>query len=231
MEIKTKIAVCQCCKTKSEIQYGVDNYRKTMPLSTDYAFYCDFFVYSCPVCGNISFDLSREQDAERYIEKRDTQEFRDIIENAAYDGYETDIVADYLNIIPINDYLAYCYMLEGTEDKELYFRALNRVVDLLDYAIENYRKAIEIEGGEDDKHDFRRLVRVIRKNITTLAEKFVTEFRDYDTDNIFLKLIYAEQLARLKRTEDAFAVVDSIDPDSVSVGLIEYIKSIIKIRR
>lgn len=236
MKIETKIAVCQCCKTNSEINYGIEDYSNEPKDLRNYANFNDFYTYSCPVCGNISFDLSRESDAKLYLAKKDDEIFKDIISNKFCEGYETNIVEDYLNLIPINEYIAYAYMLEGSQDKQIYFRALNRSIQLLEASIVNYKEAISVEGDETDMSNLRKLSRRIRQYARKLSQKFVEEFSNYETDNAFLKLIYAEHLGRLGEKDEtykamAYKVVEEVDNSvEISIPLREYVKAQIKKR-
>ena len=202
MEVKRKIDYCGNCKTYSEHLYGEENYSDELNLD-NYRRYKDLYVYKCSKCGNISVDISNPDDAEIYASLKDSEEFDDILNYTYLDGLDLQIYESHTRTVPANLYEAYALIQKEQGNMEMYFRALNKSIELKEVIIQKYEITLEEDGDDEDAEIMEELSNALYDNIYSCREQLVEDFNNYQTSNSFLFMIYIENLANIDKIDEA----------------------------
>ena len=202
MEVKNKFDYCGNCRTYCEYLFGEENYFSELNLE-NYRKYKDLYVYKCPKCGNISVDLSNETDAEVYSTLKDDEKFNEILDYDYLDGLDLQIYESHTRTVPANLYEAYSLIEKEQGNMEMYFRALNKSIELKEMIIQKYELTLEEDGDEEDEGVLQELSEMLYDNIDECREQLISDFNNYQTGNTFLFLIYVENLAKLGKFNEA----------------------------
>lgn len=203
MEIKNKIDYCGNCKTYSQFHFGTENYN---PLKYDlesYKNYKDIYVYRCPTCGNISVDISNLSDAKIFSEQKNSEKFLDILDYGYLDGLDLELFENHTTSVPANLYEIYAEIQKEQNNFEQYFRAMNKSIELKEMIIQKYAVSVEEDNDSEDYDILNDLSELMYDNIYEKREELCNTFSKLDKPNLFVCLIFIENLAKLGNISEA----------------------------
>lgn len=229
MEVSKKTDYCSSCGTYCEQNTGLETFSPSIFDLENYLGYKDFYVYKCPTCGHISFDLSKKEDGETYKKVKDDEEFKNVFEYEYLDGVDLQIFECHSRSIPANQYDAYAYMKRQSEIDDDFFRALNKSLELKEMMLEKYAFTVEEDGDEEDEEILSELNELMLENMNENRELFVDEFLKYGNKNEFLFLMFIENLAKLGKTTLASENLEWLKQNAnLKSDLIDYITDLIE---
>ena len=173
------------------------------PTLESYLNYKDIFVYTCPKCGMISSDLAANNDHLLYNKVKDSEEFRDVLDYSYLEDTHLLFCETHYKTVPSNIFDAYTFMYKNSLQKEKYLRLLNKSVEQKLLMLERYVMTVEEDQDEEDFENFKELKYFIQTNIEEYRKEFINEYLNFEDKNIFLHLIFIENLMYLNEVEEA----------------------------
>lgn len=229
MEVKHIIDFCISCGKYCEQNIGVENYDLSVLDLKNYSNYKDLYVYECPTCGLVSFNLSRQQDADKFLKIKDTEVYQDIMDYSYLEGLDLQLFECHTKSVPANQYEVYAKMLENTPDTELYLRALNKSIELKEAILNKYTQTVAEDGDSEDEEILEDLRELLLENIDENRKLFLVNFWEFKAENIFLYLMAVENLAKLGDVNQAEKYFELLASDNkFDEDLVNYFKDIIE---
>ncbi len=203
MNILEDEGFCTCCGNFATYSYGDENYSLITKDLSNYNKYKDIYVYRCPNCGFISTDITGIEGV-LYGEVLNSLEFKNTLKYKYLEGLDKELYNNHSSEIPANIYEAYSFVCIEAKDYEKLVRVINKTIELKTIMANRYRKSQDELGGEEDNDDlYDKLDKLIKDSIEINSKQIDFYFSQLDRSNIFLKLIYIENLARLGKKEEA----------------------------
>lgn len=210
MKIMDDEGFCTCCGAYGEYKYGDDDYSLLNKNLSNYKKYKDVFVYECPNCGFISTDITNEEGV-LYGDERNTYEFKQLYNYAYLDGLDKDLYERHSDNIPANLLEAYSQVLIKANDYEKLVRVLNKCIELKLIMARLYRRSQDELGGEEENDDeYDKLDSLLKESIDTNRRQIDFYYNYIPSKNIYVKLIYLENLAFLGKKAEANMLFEQI---------------------
>lgn len=205
MKILKDVGFCTCCGNYSEYTYGDENYSLVEKDLKNYKNYKDVYVYKCPNCGFISTDIGGVEGV-MFGEIRNSLEYKNAIFCEYLQGLQNEhICEDFSKEVPANIYEAYSFICLAEKDYEKYVRTLAKTIELKQVLIRKYQASQDEDSFEDDevKNYYDEVIDLINKSIQINREQIDFYFTQTELKNVFLKLLYIENLINLNKKDEA----------------------------
>lgn len=230
MKIIEDEGFCTCCGRHTEYRAGEENFSLIKKNLESYKNYKDIFVDECPSCGFISTDITNEEGV-LYGGVKDTYEFKQLFSYAYLNGLDEDLYENHSADIPANYYEAYSLVCLAEKDYEKFIRVLNKAIELKIIMARKYRRSQhELGGEEDNDDDYDELDRLIKESIDSNRKQIDYYYSMIENKNVFVKLVYIENLIGLGDMAKAIYEYEMIDKKvKLNGDLKEYFTKALKI--
>ena len=230
MKILEDEGFCTSCGAYGEYKYGDDDYSLLVKNLVNYNKYKDIFIYECPNCGFISTDITNEEGV-LYGGEKNTYEYKQLYNYAYLKGLDKELYERHSDNVPANMYEAYAQVLIKSGDYEKLIRVLFRCIDLKLMMAKMYRHSQDELGGEEENDDeYDELDLLIKESIEINRKQIDYYYGFVTSKNIYLKLIYIENLVALGKRAEASMLFDQICRKiMISKDLKDYMFSVIEI--
>lgn len=214
MKIIQDEGFCTCCGNYSEYNYGDENYSLLAKDLKSYNNYKDIYVYRCPKCGFISTDITGVEGV-MYGVVRNSLEYKNAFNCEYLQGLQNEsICEDLTKVVPANYYEAYSFVCLAEKDYEKYIRTVAKAIELKEVLIRKYKAEQDEDSLEDDeeiKDYYNEVIDLINKSIQTNRQQIDFYFTQTESKNLFLKLMYLENLAKLNKKEEAQTLFNKLN--------------------
>jgi len=229
MKIKHDEGFCTCCGNFSEYNDGDEEHSFVTKDLNNYNKYKDIYVYQCPNCGFISTDITGVEGV-MFGEVRHSLEFKDAINYKYLKGLDTELYNNHSQEVPANLYEAYSFICLAAKDYEKFLRSINKTIELKLVMAKKYRRSQDELGGEEDNDDlYDDLDKLIKESINSNEKQIDYYFTQLETKNIFVKLLYIENLTRINKKQEAKQLFDNlIKNNSFKQDLKQYFYNLFK---
>ena len=229
MKVSKKTDYCSSCGTYSEQNMGLETFNPSIFDLENYLEYKDFYVYKCPKCGHISYDLSKREDSLLFEKYKEDEDYKNIFNYEYLNGVDLEIFECHTRSVPANLYDAYAYIKEEEKVDENYFRSMHKSFELKEMILEKYSFTVEEDGDEEDRETLEELIALMQENLIENRRIFVDKFLDYKDKNEFLFLMFIENLVKLGEKEQANKNLDWLKKNSnLDKSLIAYITDLVE---
>ena len=210
MKILEDQGFCTCCGNFANYSYGDENFSVVTKDLASYKKYKDIFVYKCPKCGFISTDITGVEGV-MFGNIVNSLEYKNALNYAYLEGLDRELYECHSEAIPANLYEAYSFVCLAEKDYEKYIRTLNKAIELKEVMARKYRLSQDELGGEEDNDDlYDKLDGLIKKSIETNLQQIDFYYTQLDNKNIFVSLIYLENLVKLGKKDEAIKIFNQI---------------------
>lgn len=227
MIVKSKIGTCSCCGNNSELRYGEDNFDLSKHDLKNYLAYKDVYVYKCPKCGFISTDIT-SSDNLLYNRVKNLQEFADIEDYAYLEGLNELFYENHSKTLPANIYDAYAFMYKSSQHNEMFLRATNKAIEQKIALVKRYEFEVHEDGDKEDRENLKELEELMFDNISEQATEFISCYVGFVHKNLFLDLMYVENLVYLNELDEAKKQFRRLQENNqIEKDLLDYISKIL----
>ncbi|MBE7082293.1 MAG: hypothetical protein E7378_01250 [Clostridiales bacterium] len=210
MKILEDTGFCTSCRNMVEYSYGDENFSFITKDLKNYKNYKDLYVYKCQCCGFISTDIACEEGV-IYGDVKNSLEYREALNYEYLGGLDLDLYDQHSQSVPANLYEAYSFVCLKAENYEKFIRSLNKAIELKEVMARQYRRSQDELGGEEENdEDYEKLDGLIKQSIQDNAKQIDFYYSQLDHKNLFVTLIYIENLTRLNQFELAQKLFDEI---------------------
>jgi len=230
MKIIEDEGFCTCCGKYTEYSAGQENFSFIKKDLKNYKNYKDIYVHECINCGFVSTDITAEEGV-LYGDIKNTYEFKQLRSYAYLNGLDEDLYENHSADIPANLYEAYSLVCLAGKDYEKFVRVLNKAIELKIIMARKYRRSQDELGGEEDNdEDYDELDRLIKQSIEANRKQIDYYYNMVENKNIFVKLIYVENLIGLGDMAKALYEFNAIDKKTkLDADLKDYFTKALKI--
>ncbi len=194
---------CTACGNYLEYKYGEDNFSYIKKDLSSYQKYKDIFLFECPVCSFISDNISSEEGI-LHANVAKTYEFKKLYSYAHLNGLDKELYNNFSSKIPANLYEAYALICLESKNFEKYVRVVNKCIELKELMAFKYSRAKdEVAHEEGNAEQYAELNELINEGIKTNREQINFYFQYVENKNVFVSLIYIENLIKMNLLEDA----------------------------
>lgn len=194
---------CTACGNYLEFKYGEDSFSYLKKDLSNYEKYKDMFLFECPICGFISDNIASEEGI-LYENVAKTYEFKQLYSYAHLNGLDKELYNNFSSKIPANLYEAYSLICLESKNFEKYIRVVNKCIELKELMALKYSRAKdEVAHEEGNANQYDELIELINEGIKTNREQINFYFHYVENKNIFVVLIYIENLIKMKLIDDA----------------------------
>lgn len=229
MKIIEETGICTCCGSFVEYRYGDENFSLINKDLENYKKYKDFYVFRCPKCGFISNDISGVEGVLFGDIINRSLEFKNALSYKYLKGLDTELYDCHSQEIPANLYEAYSFVCLVSKDYEKYIRSLNKSIELKEIMLNRYKDSqFELGGEEDNDDEYEELYNLIKNSIYENRQQIIFYYTQLERSNVFLDLIYVENLAKVNEKEQAKKVFNELDKKYIfDKDLMIYFKDLI----
>lgn len=232
MKILEDEGFCTCCGNYATYSYGDENFSLITKDLANYNKYKDIYVYKCANCGFISTDITGIEGV-LYSDVINSLEYKNVLNYAYLDGLDKELYNNHSSEVPANLYEAYSFICLESKEFEKYIRTVNKAIELKILMAQKYRRSQDELGGEEDNDDlYDKLDGLIKDSILTNRKQIDFYFNQFNTSNVFLKILYIENLASLGNKNEALTLFEKLSKKVIlKEDLKTYILKIIKTNR
>ena len=210
MKIVEDQGFCTCCGNFANYKYGDENYSIVTKDLNNYNKYKDLYVYQCPNCGFISTDITGVEGV-MCGEVINSLEYKNALSYKYLDGLDEELYENHSSSVPANLYEAYSFVCLALQDYEKYIRTVNKAIELKEIMAKKYRLSQDELGGEEENDDqYDKLDELIKQSIQINRQQIDFYFSQTEQKNVFLSLIYIENLAKLDKKDEALKYFDKL---------------------
>ncbi len=210
MKVIEEEGFCTCCHKYLYFKYGEENFSFLKKDLDNYVKYKDIFVYECKNCGFASTNVSAEEGV-LYDHVKDSYEYKQLKNYAYLNGLDKKLYNNYSDIIPANLYEAYSLVCLEQKNYENFIRVINKCIDLkTTMALKYSRAKDELAGSEGNNHEYEELDTLIKQSIKTNRDQIDYYFNLILTKNLYICLIYVENLVALNQVEQASRLFEKL---------------------
>lgn len=203
MKIKLDEGICTSCGAYAEYMYGDDDYSFVNKDLTNYKKYKDIYVYQCPNCGFISTDITGVEGV-MCGDIKNSLEYKEALNYTYLNGLDKELYDNHSSAVPANLYEAYAYVCLKEKEYEKFIRALSKSIELKLIMARQYRRSQDELGGEEDNDDlYDDLDNLIKQSIDANRRQIDYYFTQLETKNVFINLIYIENLVAIGKKLEA----------------------------
>lgn len=208
MKILEDEGLCTCCGAYKEYSYGDENYSLVVKDLKNYNEYKDIYVYKCPKCGFISTDITGVEGVIAGGAKN-SLEYKNANSYSYLNGLDKELYDNHSSEVPANLYEAYSFVCLALKDYEKYVRTVNKAIELKQVMARKYRRSQDELGGEEENDDlYDELDSLIKQSIEYNRKQIDYYYTQIENKNIFVKLIYIENLCAMGKKEEAKQLFD-----------------------
>lgn len=208
MKILQDEGICTCCGAYSEYNYGDENFSLVNKDLTNYNNYKNIYVYKCPNCGFVSVDITGI-DGVLCNDIKNTLEYKEALNYTYLKGLDKELYNNHSAEVPANLYEAYAYVCLKAKDYELFIRTLSKAIELKLVMARKYRRSQDELNGEEDNDDlYDDLDKLIKQSIDANRQQIDYYYTQIERKNLFVKLLYVENLVALDKKKDAKTLFD-----------------------
>lgn len=232
MIVKHKIGTCSNCGTNSELNFGMEEFDQTKHDLKNYLAYKDIYVYKCPKCGFISSDITGG-DYRLFQKAKELQDFYDILSYDYLEGLNEEFLENHSETLPANLYDAYSFMQGFGDNTELFLRATNKAIEDKIEVVRRYETEV-FEDGEDladeeDVENLKNLEELMLENVMAQASGFIKTYKNFTHKNLFLDLMYVQNLIYLDELDEAKKQFRRLQSDyRIDDSLLEYFNTLMR---
>ncbi len=232
MKILEDEGFCTCCGNYATYSFGDENFSLITKDLANYNKYKDIYVYKCPNCGFISTDITGIEGV-LYSDVKKSLEYKNVLNYAYLDGLDKELYNNHSSEVPANLYEAYSFVCLEAKDLEKYIRTVNKAIELKIVMAQKYRRSQDELGGEEDNDDlYDKLDTLIKDSILINRKQIDFYFTQFNTSNVFLKILYIENLANLGNKDEALTLFEKLSKKVIlKEDLKTYILKVIKTNR
>lgn len=229
MKILQDEGICTCCGAYSEYYYGDENYSFVNKDLENYKKYKDIYVYQCPACGFISTDITGVEGV-MCGDIKNSLEYKEALNYTYLNGLDKELYDNHSSEIPANLYEAYAYVCLKENEYEKFIRALYKAIDLKLIMARRYRRSQDELGGEEDNDDlYDELDKLIKQSIEANRRQIDYYFTQLETKNVFINLIYIENLVAIGKKSEAKQFYNQINKNyMLKEDLKKYFNDLVK---
>lgn len=210
MRIVEDEGFCTCCGRYQELKYGEDNHSLVKKDLENYKKYKDLFVYECSNCGFISTNITGEEGV-LYGDVKDGYEYKSLYEYAYLKGLDKELYDCHSADVPANMFEAYALVQLESKNYEMFVRVINKTIELKQIMLKKYKRSQDELGGEEENDDeYENLYNLINLSIDANRKQIDYYYHFAENKNVYLKLIYIENLVALNTLDEAKKVFEEV---------------------
>ena len=161
---------------------------------------------------------------------KNSLEYKEALNYTYLNGLDKELYDNHSSEIPANLYEAYAYVCLKENEYEKFIRALYKAIDLKLIMARRYRRSQDELGGEEDNDDlYDELDKLIKQSIEANRRQIDYYFTQLETKNVFINLIYIENLVAIGKKSEAKQFYNQINKNyMLKEDLKKYFNDLVK---